>query len=169
MAAPAAALRLALRFRDAKGNVSRMSFLYGDATGAAILTDQDTLKGHLAAITNCSVQEVSGPLRTVVYGTNAEFPTVEDKAVLVFSDTQGSRHSFQVPAPKTSVFESDGETVNSANAGVAAVITDINTFVYGFQTDTAPLVYTGGYRLRRKTHRKVNINVKSANLDEPNP
>jgi hypothetical protein len=168
MAAPAAAEKLSYRFRDAKGNTGRMTFIIGDATEAAVMADYDAGVALLQACTNANVQEVTSPNPVRTYGTNAEFPNIEDKAVLVFSDSQSKRHTFQLPAPKLNIFEADGETVKQTGGSLPALLTWIETFVFGFQTDTAALGYLGGFRLRRKNHRKVNINVLSSNLDEPN-
>jgi hypothetical protein len=169
MATPADMRKLSYTFRDSKGNVTRSTFKIGDATGTAIETDYAALQNHLQAISNATVSQSSlaAPNRTL--GTSATYEDVEDKLVLTCTDTQGGIHRFQIPAPKSAEFLADQETVNLAETNMALVVTDIQTFVYGFRTDTAPLTVVGGIRQRRKLHRKTNVFTRSANLDEPGP
>jgi hypothetical protein len=161
MAAPATALRLSFRFRDAKGNTGRMRFLIGDATQAAILTDAATLIGHVRAISNAEVSLVEAGGKDLAYGTQAVFGSVEDKARCTFYDSNFNLHHFEVPCPKSAIFMADGETVDPANADVIAFAGDMHTFVYSDVNDTAPLTFVGGVRTRRKMHRRLNIFVKN--------
>jgi len=157
MAAPATARRYSFRFRDSKGNVAHMRFLIGAATVAAADGDAVTLLGHLQAISNAHVSRVDAFTPDYAYGSTAEYETVEDKAAMTFLDQQGKLHRFQVPAPIATDFKTDKETVNSAQADVANVITDIGTFVYGAIADTSPMAYVGGIRVRRRFQRKFNV------------
>jgi len=167
MAAPATGLKLGFSFRDAKGQVARMRVLIGDATNAAVITDQNTLRGHLAAVSNASVLTSNNPAATPTYGTAATYVDVEDKARLFFKDPLGGIHRFEVPAPKAAVFKADQQTVDNAQTDMAALITDFATFVYGHATDTAALAYLGGFRARRRTIRKMSIFTLDSSLTNP--
>lgn len=167
MAAPVVALYKGFSFRDSKGQTSRMRVLIGDATVAAVGTDEANFTTHLGGVSNCNVwfTESNNPGHT--YGTSAEYETVEDKMSLTFTDPSGFLHRYQVPAPKTAGFLADGETVDSAQTQVALLITDFTTFIYGRFNDTAPLVYVGGTRLRKKIKRKFTIWTKNPALAGP--
>jgi hypothetical protein len=167
MAAPAAAYRVSLTFRDAKGNTSRLRVLVGDATSAAVITDIGTLEGHVAAVTNAHTGTNLDSTPNTTYGTNATFASVEDGAILTFVGPNGDLHRYKIPAPKSVIFNTDGETVLPSQANIAAVINDFQTFVFGSDIDTAPLTYVGGTRIRRKQHRKLNIYIKDPTLTEP--
>jgi hypothetical protein len=166
MAAPALGDHFSFTFRDAKGQTSRMRFLIGDATQTAVITNYTTIAGHLVSASNGNVSSPFSAVSPLVYGTNAQYPDVEDKAVIVFADPAGALHRFQLPAPVSACFTTDGETVANSGA-MGAVITDISTFVYGRVTDTAPLVYIGGMRARRKMQRRFNIITKNPALSGP--
>lgn len=168
MAAPVAVLFVNYSYRDAKGNTSRVRVLIGDATTAAIQTDSATLRGHLAAISNAVITNQTFeqfPSRTP--GAAATYETVEDKAIMTFYDPAGMLHRYALCCPAAAIFLADGETVDNANVAVGNVITDFQTFVYGRYTDTAPLVFVGGVRARRKLHRRINIFTRNPQLSGP--
>jgi hypothetical protein len=167
MAAPTASQWYTFSFRDSRGEVSRMRGLIGDATFSAVEGDAVNGKALLQAVSNAHVYlpAVDGFDRT--YGATAEYETSEDKAVLTFADPAGFLHRFQIPAPLAAGFLADKETVNSAETNMAALITWMSAYLYGRKTDTAALTYIGGVRIRRKTHRKLNIMVKNPALTGP--
>jgi hypothetical protein len=142
--------------------------MIGGATIAAVQTNVVTLRGHLAAASNAhcySITYSNGPDRT--YGTAANYLDVEDKMEMVFVDVNGNLHRYQVPAPLTTDFLADQETMNGADTNVSAIITDLQTFGYGVLTDTAPLVIISGIRKRKRFQRKFNILTKNPALTGP--
>lgn len=161
MAAPVSAFKFGYAFRDAKGQVGKMTVIIGDATNSAVLVDATTLFTALSAVSNANVRETISPDSVITYGGAGQFQSVEDKMQLVFQGPTGRIHRYQVPAPKASGFLADLETVNSADTNVASLLTAFTTFVYGRDTDTAPLVYVGGIRLRRRFIRRFNIITKN--------
>jgi hypothetical protein len=161
MAAPAAALYTSYVFRDAKGQTAKLRTIIGDTTLAAVTTDQVSLKALLVAVSNATVRLVSQDHPSVSYGAASVYQDVEDKAQLVFTDTLGYMHRYQIPAPKAAGFDTDGETVLASETNMAALITALTTYTYGRTSDTAPLVYIGGIRIRRRFQRKFNIITKN--------
>lgn len=133
-----------------------MRFLIGAADANAALGDLVTLQTNAQSASNAHVTISADAVRDQQYGTAAVFQSVEDKAVLVFQDGQGALSRFQLPAPKAAVFLADGETVDVVGAASAFIIS-METFCYGRDTDTSPLAFVGGYRLRRKIIRRTNI------------
>lgn len=158
-------------YRDSKGRIGRVSY-YVASTGTAITqaTAAANVINFLALITNAAQQSARGPATEVagpvVYGTTADFASVEDKAVLTFSAADGSLHRIQIPAPKIAIFEVDTVTVDAAQ-------TDLANFVTAFLADAVTAAgasitsFIGGVRVRRKLQRKLNIFVKVPELDEP--
>jgi hypothetical protein len=164
---PAALQLISYRFRDAKGNVARMSVVIGDATPTAVEADAATLKGHLQAVSNAHVSIVLTDYTDQAYGTAANYLDVEDKAVMTFL-ADGQLHRFQVPAPILGIFLADQETVDPANAAVVALAGDFTTFVYTRGvTPSLMSSFIGGTRARRKLHRKLTIRVKNPALTGP--
>lgn len=157
MAAPAVGLRLSYTFRDSKGQTGKMRMLIGDATNAAVLTDYNNGIALLQAVSNAKVTVPTDYHKDRTYGTTAQFATVEDKAQLTFKSQQGSIVRFQIPAPKAAGFNTDLETVLPTETNMAALKTWFETYVYENITDTSPLTYVGGVRVRRKMQRKFNI------------
>jgi len=75
-------------------------------------------------------------------------PTVcEDKAVIIVPDDSGEAHTFKLPAPKlaggTSIFETDGATLDLADASVAALSTALATYGYGASGDNLTPIKKG--------------------------
>lgn len=163
MAAPVSALRFVYSFRDAKGQTARIRVLIGGATNAAVLGFAGTLATDLQALSNAHVSTNVDSVPSHTYGTNAEFPNVEDKAALTFLSPVGTIHRYQVPAPILAAFDTDGETIIAGDA-VTAVVANFQSFVYGHPTDTGPLAYVGGIRQRRPFQRKFNIFTKNTAL-----
>jgi hypothetical protein len=166
VAAPVATLTGSFGFRDAKGQTAKMRVIVGAASVSAAYTDTVTLQGHLGAASNAAVYNTADTIKSdkLVYGSVATFLDVEDKAILTFKDSIGGLHRYQLAAPISACFYTDTETVNPAATAIAAVIADFQSFVYGFYNDTAPLVYIGGTRLRKKLQRKFNIFTKDPTL-----
>lgn len=157
MAAPVFAQWYSYSFRDAKGQVARMRLLVGGASVTSVETESQSLKTLIQAVTNAFVwlPNQDGPQR--VYGTAANYQDVEDKANLTFYDPAGSLHRYQIPAPKLAEFLTDQETVDQTETNMAALIAAFGANVFGRATDTSPLVYLGGLRIRRKMIRRFNI------------
>lgn len=167
----AAGARETVTYRDAKGNTARTSF-YVASTGT--LTAQNTaalaVLTALDALTNCALASATGPATNpalpVVYGTNAAYPSVEDKAIFTFTSAVGSIHRFQVPAPLAAIFLADGETIDPANTLVTAFTSAVvaNTV----SRDGVAITFGAfGTRIRRKMHRKFNIFTKNPALTGP--
>lgn len=161
----------AFTFRDAKGDVSRVSVFVTDATYAAATNDMTTLQPLLTALTNAVLVNAKGPLTSspaaAGYGTAAEFDTIEDKAVLSFVTSTGAIHRYQVPAPKSGIFLADKETIDPAQADVAAFTAGVVANKVSSRDGALITAYIGGVRLRKKLHRRVNIYTKAPNLTIP--
>lgn len=167
----AAGLPESTTWRDAKGHTSRVSF-YVASTGT-VTSEQlaaNTVVNSIIPLTNASLQSRKGPgtsvAGVVTYGTNAEFPSIEDKAVFTFADANGGLHRFQIPAPLLAIFLADGETVDLSNTNVvtftSAVIANAVT-----RQGVAIGFIVGGTRLRRKQQRKLNIFILDPALTGP--
>jgi hypothetical protein len=153
-------------FRDSKGQTARVkgyintSSAFPDA--AALVTAMTAALQGLSNAVLYAVYAIDGNAGAFVqYGASAVYENVEDKAKFVFQDVVGRLMRFEVPAPKTAIFLSDGETVNPANGLAAAFITAVTT-----SSGTANMVnksagvvndYVGGLRIRRKYQRRGNI------------
>lgn len=164
-------LRETATYRDSKGHIGRVAF-YVASTGTTVTqaAAAAAILNNLAPITNAAQQSARGPATEVaapvVYGTTADFATVEDKAVFTFSTADGQLHRIQVPAPKIAIFEVDTITVDAAQTDAAAFITNFlgNAVTAG---GAAMSSFVGGVRIRRKLQRKLSIYTKVPELDEP--
>jgi hypothetical protein len=168
--------RQTLSFRDAKGATARTSiWIYYDSAlsggGRVIGTN---FSGAVDALSNAHAENASGPFSAFVvpaYGTAATYIDVEDKAVLTFKHADGTLSHMSVPSPKAAIFLADGQTVDTANANVVTLVTNLTT-VSGTalavsQGKSAYTALIGGQRHRVKTQRRMTIYTKSGDLDEP--
>jgi hypothetical protein len=158
-------------WRDVKGNTARIRW-YVDSTltDSAAHSAASAVINAITAITNSAFQSAAGPATSVagpaVYGTAAQFTTVEDKAVMTFTAADGALHRYQIPAPKVSMFEVDQETVNATDTNTAAYITAALANQVT-RSGAALTAFVGGIRIRRKLHRKLSIYTLVPELDEP--
>lgn len=164
------AVKETLTWRDSKGFTATSSFYVGGATVANEATAAEAIATAMAAITNAHLQIAKGPYgfspTEVIYGTNAAFPTVEDKAIFTFQTSTGGIHRYQVPCPLGSIFLADGETVDATNTLVTAFTSAITSNAL---TASGEGVTFGGFgtRIRRKQRRRANIFTKDPTLTGP--
>lgn len=160
-------------FRDAKGQTATLK-MYRQAVDTAAHQQSDALAiaGDLLLLTNSasivSVGVYSSPAAAPLYGANAQFQNVEDKAVFTFTTAAGGIHRYAVPAPLAAVFKADLETVDNTASPVKQFIADMLHATYSGTAPTTlnaacdrqgnPLTaYVGGIRRRSKFKRKFNI------------
>jgi len=160
-----------ITWRDVKGNTATTRFYLAD-TGTAITQAAagQAILNAMLALSNAAFQTARGPLtnvaRQVVYGTAAQFLSVEDKATFTFSAADGSIHRIKVPAPKIALFEVDQETIDNSQSDVATFIT---AFLANAVTAAGAALITnpGGIRQRTKLKRKLSVWTLVPELDEP--
>jgi hypothetical protein len=161
----------AFTYRDDKGNTARVSVFVTDSTMALAATDMSNLSGLITPLTNAVLSTAKGPFTTVPaavgYGANAEYEACEDKAVMTFVTTTGALHRYQIPAPKSALFLADGETIDPAQADVAAFVTGVVANKVSSRDGALITAFIGGVRARRKMNRRLNIYTKNPQLTTP--
>lgn len=133
-------------FEDFQGQASKVVFF---TTLAATV---DTVANGIAAASNAGERNSDAITFTVhnVAAVAATYENAEDKAQLVFRDTSGATHKYQIPAPKSTMFLADQETVNTADpTGVIGIITANVVSLQGNAVST----FVAGKRLRRRSRR----------------
>lgn len=172
-------------FYDAKQQSARMSiFLDNNPAANVVQANAQFIAVDLGVISNTSTAAAStvrskGPLTTapvpVSPGTAATYVDVYDKAVFVFQDAEGGLHKYQVPCPKSTIFQADQETIDFTVAGVKQFVADMTAVTFsGTAAQTTlpvnsregiPLTASvGGYRRRSKASRRFNIYTRNAAL-----
>ena len=136
-------------FRDFTAQVSTTR-VYTNTTA-----ESTNIQATLAALTNAAQNAARGNLNspdTGANGANATFPNVEDKAVMIFKGVGGSTHKYSIPAPQSGIFNADGETINKANAAVAAFAAAM--IANGRDANGTLLVsFSNGHRARRRSKK----------------
>jgi hypothetical protein len=115
-----------------------------------------------------------------VFNSAGDYLNVEDKGLFVFQDAAGFLHRFQVPIINASNFLADGETIDQTNGAVKHFVADMLKATFGGTAPSASIVATavsqagvqlvkfiGGYRIRRRLHRKTNIFTRNPSLSGP--
>jgi hypothetical protein len=164
--------RTVVTFRDKKGQTAKTSFYSTGADLAAALANAQATVPLVEAVSAGAVSSVHGlaetPPTAITYATTAaKYDNAEDKAELVFTDAEGGVHRYQIPIPKDGVFLADDETVNVAQADVAALIAN---FIGGTVTSRNGIALTGflgGIRLRKRTQKRFSISTKNPTLTGP--
>ena len=148
-------------FRDARGFTGTVKvWIHQTGVPANDRSVGSALAPLLAALSNANLESARGPYTTpasaVGYGTQADYGSIEDKAVLSFEDTAGGLHRMKIPAPKAGIFLTDGMTVDNGNTDVAALITDVIAELVT-KEGLAFIGMPAGLRTRVRTRRKMSI------------
>ena len=174
-------------YRDARGMTAQVRILL-DATATVAQAEQNgaNIRVDINALTNAAPQGAHGPytenVRNVNYGAAGGFQDAADKAVFFFQDGAGRLHKYQIPAPISSMFLVDQETIDPSNAGVKQFVADMLNVTFNGTAPTtgqtksavtangSPLItFLGGERTRQKLSRKANIFTlgPTETVDEP--
>lgn len=164
-------------YRDAKGQTAVMKLYVSAADAAAASAAGQNIITALNALTNAANNGSRGAFSSApaanVYGTDAPYPTIEDKATFTFQTAVGSIHRYQLPAPLTAIFRPDDETVKSPNgAGDAQeiLLNNLVTAMVGHACSRDGVLidsWIGGVRQRRKMRRRFNIFTLNPDLTGP--
>lgn len=104
-------------------------------------------------------------------GTAASYLSKSFRAELTFVTGQGTLVKIGVPAPKTGIFLADLETVNKAQADVAAflaaILAVVSTAVVCDKDGNAVTAYVNGFLRKSRVPRKETLWSLSPGLDEP--
>jgi len=164
-------------YRDDKGQTATMRFYIVNATPAGALAAGSALVNALDDLTNGANDGARGAYTSSPtvhsYGANANFESVEDKAMLTFQTATGAIHRYMIPCPIEAMFMADGETVKTPDSGGDAQQVLLDTLVNAIVGDVASrdgvliASFIGGIRLRRKMKRKFDIFTLNPSLDGP--
>lgn len=171
-------------FRDAKGNVARVTFQLIDlGTAATNFTSAINIRNATDALSNAADAGWHGPYTSndagTTFGTAATYEDVEDKAVMVFATAAGGIHRYSIPAPLSAIFLADAETVDQTNSLVKVFVANVLAATFNSQAPTAGsggagtregtilTAFLGGYRARRKLKRKFTIYTRNPALTGP--
>ena len=109
------------------------------------------------------------------YGSGGAVDNAEDSAVFSFQTSTGAIGKVSIPAPKSSIFLGDNQTIDPANAAVTAFTAYMlapttafsNNGIASTKSGAGFTSFIGGVRVRRKTRRKMNIFVKNPQGTSP--
>jgi hypothetical protein len=153
-------------FRDSKGQTAHVRLYINQGGAASLQVQSATTASALAALTNATVRDPLADATLLDYGTTAQFASVEDKATLSFVDTKGDIARCSIPAPKSTIFLADLETVDATVAGVATFIGLWTSGNIKNRDGQSTWEYLGGIRNRRRTQRRFNIWTKNPALTD---
>lgn len=144
--------------RDNRGRTRTLKTYVAYTTGA---TDTlETVAGGLLpliqACSNAAWKLNIGTPSTLAYGATAQFDSVVDKAMMVFQDTNGNLHRYNIVAPLLSIFKTDQVTVDPANVNVSAFTAYM--IANARSRDQVLLgTFVGGVRRTGKLPKRLNI------------
>lgn len=186
---PQGPLTITIEFTDPeglRGTCKLYANIVGSAGGGNVTVGTlDNMAGTLAvafqSMTNCQVYAISITRRTY-YGILkppfvASAPTnIEDKVYLEVLNAFGGKGTVQIPAPVSTVFLSDEETVNPASTAVAALmaalitgtlvsqatVTSGNaTLIWSDKSGNIMTAYDKGYYRRAKSRRRLRTGIST--------
>jgi hypothetical protein len=162
--------KVGFTFRDARGHVGRVGWYYrynsGSTSEGDALATAQALGPLVRACSNAALiggyglgAEVFNPQQ---YGAASNYQNVEDKATITMLDVAFGLNKFSIPAPKSTIFLADQETVNQADASVTALLAALSVADTsgGYVSDrygNALTFYVAGVRRRLRFHRKITI------------
>src|SRR5690348_13601116 len=146
--------RCTLTGDDAEGKAARISF-YSDSGAHAL-----TLANAIQAASNASLTTLRGYSQQVVAQAggqplNADFPSEQDKLVIILADPTGGVHKFSVPAPIKARFDTNGRTVTYPGGNADVLIGAFIDATAGVKTsDGAAIVkFLRAHRSFRKSRK----------------
>lgn len=164
-------------YRDARGQVGRVRFYINQGSTGTVGDTSSIATGVLTALNACTnaapvayggIASLTGNqvLNPDQYGTNQEFPNVEDKAVLTFLMANNTLSRLSIPAPvgtgANNLFMPDGETVNPLATPIVNLVAALT--VVGAHAETPSTkngspynILVSGARARRRFQRKTTI------------
>lgn len=133
------------------------SVVWLDANGYKTITKiqsqsgASSVVGDLQALSNAGVQNYWESEVTVANLTPSTglFQSGADRAAMVFLCSDTTNYTIIVPAPKSSIFDSDGESVDLTNVDVAAFALAAITCPICNESGSPVTVLLAGYRLPR--------------------
>jgi len=129
------------------GGRTRQTILRGvdSLIGGATLA---TVQADIGSISNAGVAEYwQGPdTHPGGTGVNATYPNVSDWAQLLFQASDGTSLYITIPAPQSSIFLADGETVDATT--ITTLIADVGA-VCTTSSGLFATVFIGGVRRQR--------------------
>jgi hypothetical protein len=148
--------RLSLAFTTYGGLACKIVVLVGaavvDPSGAAVAA----IRSAIDVVSTTLGYKASIGVKADVADTpaNGDYEDVEDKMALTFGDENGMTHTYYIPSPLSTCFlATDNNTVDPANASVAALIAGILT--HGrTQGGNDLTTFKGGTRVRKKNKRR---------------
>jgi hypothetical protein len=158
-------------FRDFRGRTGWVHAYQFGSTAATANIRAAQLTSLLQNCTNAAIQQVRGATNSSplapTYGVNLEYESVQDKARLVFQSNSGTRFELVIPAPKAGIFLADRETVNPAQASVAALVSTFTNNNWMTRDQSLITRFIGGVRFRRRSRRKAGTYVRQGALTTP--
>lgn len=156
-------IRICLRVTEAE---------FANSTYASdLLVTQNDFLGQVNALSDATFVQTGYLVQDVVYGASGSFDDAEDSAVFAYQTVNGGLAKISIPAPKSSIFLADNQTIDPANASVLAFNTSLVGGVNGFfgatKSGGVMNLFIAGLRVRRPTRRKLNIFVKNPQLSTP--
>lgn len=161
-------------FRDVQGRIGHTkAYIRGaaDANAQAALS-QDWINKVDAIAAHLGLDFAHGPVSSAQaapnYGVAGVFQSVLDKARMVFFDTAGAVHRYEIPGPLGTIFRPDSVTVDQAFGIVSAYIVAVQTDLAskGGQNIT---FFAGGVRVERHLPRRPGILVLDSSLTPGQP
>jgi hypothetical protein len=155
-------------FRDDKGYITGMRWRHSNALISGAESAAAALLTLVEACTNAAFARGGGVLTAAgvfgTFGTDAEYESCSDKALLTFQTPNGEKLRMTIPAPKDTIFTADGISVDGADTAVAALIaaaTDGTDGICSLAGNIAA-TYLGGHRLKRRAKRLSSNLLSSA-------
>jgi len=177
-------IKFSTGWRDIRGWTARVStFILADDTSPTIIADVDSaataLVSAIAGISN-AVLSYQDPVLYVTqpdlaYGASGTYQTAWQKVVMVFRTADGTTSRYKIPAPKLSIFEQDGVTVENdgTNAAVVAFVNAIKnphgTAQFCGKNGLVFDHFLGGTYAAVRKPRRMSITLKSADLEQGEP
>jgi hypothetical protein len=158
-------------FRDARGETARtLTYLSASSTDEA-RTFGEAIIGAISDLSTARFEIASGAWTSSpiiqLPGPGGVYNTVEERAVISFVDTNGGIIQVEIPAPKATIFNADGEALDLANPGlmdsVAILLANGLCGRGGFQAAS----WLGGRRIQSRRRRRMNVYTLNPDENEP--
>jgi hypothetical protein len=157
-----------MNFRDDKGYCMRTTVQLSQASLAAALLAGLLVKSSTAGVSNANLESAGGFMadhpQPLSYGSSDLYSSISDRAVIFFQDNNGMTLRYTIPAPKSTLFLADGETVNIASGAGHTLVLVLIAQGFCTRSGNVAVAAVGGRRERKRMRRSINSTTLGPSL-----
>jgi len=158
-------------FRDARGDIAVITCYLTAPDAPTALSYGEAIIGAIADLSNARLEAASGAwtLSPIIQlpGIDSTYNTVEVKGIFAFVDAASNILQIEIPSPKEEIFVSNGEEIDTSNAGVISSLAALLASNLCGRGGNEASSYLGGRREQSRRRRRQSVYALNPDLAGP--